>query len=96
MNSTPSKKNSTELAKTAKLLRVIAHPIRLQILALLDTEDSLTVTAISNSITDSIEQSMLSHHLIKMKDNGVLKSRKVGKFNHYSIVDKKFLSFLNT
>ena len=95
MNAIPAKKSTKELVKMAKILRVIAHPVRLQILQSLENEVSLTVSSISKSISATIEQSMLSHHLIKMKDNGILQSKKIGKFNHYSILNKDFLSVLN-
>ena len=96
MNATPAKKSTKELVKMAKILRVIAHPVRLQILQSLESEVSLTVSAISKSISSTIEQSMLSHHLIKMKDNGILRSKKIGKYNHYSILNKDFLSVLRS
>ena len=82
------------LTKTASLLKVIAHPVRLQILEALGDKGSLTVSSIKDAIQTDVEQSMLSHHLIKMKDNGVLSSVKKGKFNHYSLVDKSLVSVL--
>lgn len=94
MNTTPKKIAPNDLIKRAKTLRVIAHPIRLQIIASLGVEESLTVSAIKEVITSEIEQSMLSHHLIKMKDNGILVSKKIGKFNHYSLSDKELLKVI--
>lgn len=83
-----------KLMKTASVLKVIAHPVRLQILEALGDKGSLTVSNIKDAIQTDVEQSMLSHHLIKMKDNGVLSSVKKGKFNHYSLVDKSLVSLL--
>lgn len=85
-----------KLMKTASVLKVIAHPVRLQILEALGDKGSLTVSNIKDAIQTDVEQSMLSHHLIKMKDNGVLSSVKKGKFNHYSLVDKSLVSLLPT
>ncbi|MDG1806001.1 metalloregulator ArsR/SmtB family transcription factor [Flavicella sp.] len=85
-----------KLTKTASVLKVIAHPVRLQILEALGDKGSLTVSNIKDAIQTDVEQSMLSHHLIKMKDNGVLSSVKKGKFNHYSLVDKSLVSLLPT
>lgn len=96
MDSISKKNHLNNLTKMAKTLKVIAHPVRLQILESLGTETSLTVTAIKNLIQSSVEQSMLSHHLIKMKDNGILSSEKIGKFNHYKLIDKSILSFFNS
>jgi len=42
-----------------------------------------------------IEQSMLSHHLSKMKANGVLCSEKKGKNNFYSIADRRVLKIFD-
>lgn len=94
MNSTPLKKSIEELIDTAKTLKVVAHPVRLQVLEVLENEISLSVSAISDSLSTSVEQSMLSHHLIKMRDNGILRSKKVGKYNHYSLLNKNLLSIL--
>ncbi|WP_152286723.1 ArsR/SmtB family transcription factor [Flavicella marina] len=88
-------KRFEELRRAAQILKVIAHPVRLQIIESLGKEKSLTVTAIKNSIQASVEQSMLSHHLIKMKENGILTSHKAGKFNHYSLNDKALLNVLD-
>mgnify|MGYP001056994766 CR=1 FL=1 len=85
-----------KLTKTASVLEVIAHPVRLQILEALGDKGSLTVSNIKDAIQTDVEQSMLSHHLIKIKDNGVLSSVKKGKFIHYSLVDKSLVSLLPT
>ena len=81
--------------KIAKLLKVIAHPVRLQILAALKENDRLNVSEISELVRLDVEQSLLSHHLIKLRDNGVLRSSKEGLFVYYSVVDKKILNILN-
>lgn len=85
--------NSEELSiemiqKMAETLKVIAHPTRLSILRMLKKEGSLSVSEIQSKLACDCEQSMLSHHLIKMKDRGVLKSDKTGKFISYSLVNE--------
>ena len=75
------------IQKMAETLKVIAHPTRLSILRLLKKEGSLSVSEIQTKLACDCEQSMLSHHLIKMKDKGVLKSDKSGKFISYSLVN---------
>lgn len=88
-----TEKISTEdILKMAELLRVIAHPMRLDILQLLREEKELTVGEIQSKLDCNCEQSMLSHHLTKMKDKGVLKSHKKGKFIYYSLVNEKICS----
>ena len=95
MNATPSKKNIKKLTKVADTLKVVSHPVRLQIIEALGVHEFLTVSEIKKTIGVAVEQSMLSHHLIKMKDKGVLTSRKRGKFNLYSLYDRKILKILD-
>lgn len=83
------------VTKIAKVLRVIAHPVRLQVLAALRKQCPLNVSELSDMVHLDVEQSLLSHHLIKMRDNGVLQSQKRGMYVYYSIVDKKIFKILD-
>ena len=94
MNATPSKKNIKKLTKVADTLKVVSHPVRLQIIEVLGVHEFLTVSEIKKTIGVAVEQSMLSHHLIKMKDTGVLTSRKKGKYNFYSLSSRQILKVL--
>lgn len=73
----------------ADLLKCIAHPVKLDIIKLLSAQERLTVSEIQSLLGCNCEQSMLSHHLIKMKDRGVLSSLKNGKFIYYKLENKK-------
>jgi len=84
-----------KLATAARLLKVIAHPVKLEILQLLGSENSMDVSSLCDCIGAGCEISMMSHHLAKMKDNGILKSEKKGKQVFYSIADKSLLSLLD-
>ena len=75
----------------ANILKTIAHPIRLEVLMVLEKEEPLSVSDIKERIDIDVEQSLLSHHLVKMKDRGVLQSRKEGKFIMYSICNREIL-----
>ena len=88
-------KSEEFVSRIAQILKVIAHPVRLQILAALKEKNPLNVTELAEMITLDVERSLLSHHLIKMRDNGVLRSRKEGMFVYYSIVDKKLFNILD-
>lgn len=91
-----SKINSEEfVTKIAKILKVIAHPVRLQILAALRHKSPINVSEIMELIAIEVEQSLLSHHLIKMRDNGVLQCRKQGMYVYYDIVDTKIYNILD-
>ena len=80
-----------KLAKVAEVLKAISHPVRLEILEILEVHEKLTVSEIRETLAPDIEQSMLSHHLIKMKDKGILRSTKKGKYISYEITDRQLL-----
>lgn len=83
MNHTEEKIDPVKLGKIADVLKVISHPVRLEILELLQKTESLSVGQIKDAI--EVEQSLLSHHLTKMKDKGVLSSTRKGKNIFYEI-----------
>lgn len=96
MKSQKSRIDSEEfVTKIAKILKVIAHPVRLQVLAALRQSQQLNVSQLSDMVALEVEQSLLSHHLIKMRDNGVLQCRKEGMYVYYSIVDPKIFNILD-
>jgi len=85
-----------KLQLAARLLKVVAHPVKLEILQLLgSTKNPMDVSSLCESIGAECEISMMSHHLAKMKENGILKSDKVGKQVFYSIADKSILKLLD-
>lgn len=69
--------------QTAELLKVIANPIRLKIILLLASQGPCKVSGIQDQLV--LEQSLLSHHLIKLKDKGVLICQRKGKEIHYEV-----------
>jgi len=75
----------------ANVLKTIAHPIRLEVLMALEKQEPLAVSDIKKEIGIEVEQSLLSHHLVKMKDRGVIQSKKEGKYILYSICNREIL-----
>lgn len=71
--------------RVAELLKVLAHPIRLKIINLLSQHRELNVRTIQEQI--AISQSLVSHHLIKMNDKGILTKIRGGKEIYYSLAD---------
>lgn len=69
------------LAKAAIMLKAIAHPIRISIVGFLEDGRKRTVTEIHKKL--GIEQSTASHHLVILKDRGVLSSKREGKNTWY-------------
>lgn len=84
-----------QLQVSARILKVIAHPVKLEILQLLGREEAMDVSTLCEHIGAGCEISMMSHHLAKMKDNGILTSEKEGKQVFYSIADKSILRLLD-
>lgn len=69
------------LNRSAKLFKLLADPTRLSILTLL-SEKEANVSTISAKL--DVEQSAVSHQLRLLKDNHLVKSKRLGKSNVYS------------
>ncbi len=95
MKKTKRKFSAEKLQLVAKILKTISHPVKLEILEVLETEEPLDVSTICNRIESTCETSMMSHHLAKMKDNGIVTSEKVGKQVYYKIVDRQILGIFD-
>ena len=84
-----------KMQAVARILKTISHPVKLEILEVLEAEEPLDVTTLKERIDIDCELSMMSHHLAKMKDNGVLVSDKRGKHIYYSIADRQLLNIFD-
>ena len=84
-NTKKSKRNIEfeKLERMAHVLKAISHPVRLKIVELLESNTQLSVAEILRQT--GIEQSLLSHHLTKMKDKGVLISFREGRNIYYTL-----------
>lgn len=78
-----SKKELTkeQLERAAQVLKAMAHPIRVSIMALID-DKKMNVTQIYQAL--KLEQSVVSHHLGILRDKGVLLGERDGKNVFYS------------
>ena len=79
--------------KASELLKAISYPYRLEILKLLENEEYWAVADIQNSV--GIEASLLSHHLNKMKDKGIIMSYREGRFIYYKLALKEIVKVLD-
>lgn len=95
MKNTEKNIEAKRLEQVAKILKTIAHPVKLEVLELLGENEPLSVSSICEGINTDCEISMMSHHLAKMKDNGILTSEKDGKQVYYRIADRKLLKIFN-
>jgi DNA-binding transcriptional ArsR family regulator len=73
--------NQEILEKAAAMLKAIAHPVRISIVHYLEDGKKRTVTEIHNKL--GIEQATASHHLVILRDRGVLESKREGKNTWY-------------
>ena len=76
----------------AGMLKAVAHSSRICIIELLEEQNELTVTDIGQCL--DLEQPVVSHHLIKMRDKGILKVRKEGRKVFYSLADQSITNIL--
>lgn len=77
--------SESDTKRVANLLKVLAHPIRLKIIDLLSQHRELNVNTIEKQTATS--QSLVSHHLIKMNDKGILTSVRRSREIYYSLAD---------
>lgn len=73
--------------QAARVLKCIGHPVRLQIIDLLEREGEQTVTQIYEAL--ELEQAVASQHLNLMRDKGILASRREGVHVFYRIHDPR-------
>ena len=89
-----NKENNIEkFERSSLMLKAIAHPTRIRILNMLKDVEEHSVTKIYLGL--ECEQSTISHHLVIMKDKGILKSRRDGKNTYYSIRRDAFVDCIN-
>jgi DNA-binding transcriptional ArsR family regulator len=84
--------NPETLEKAANMLKAIAHPVRISIVQYLEDGRKRTVTEIYRKL--GIEQATASHHLVILRDRGVLSSRREGKNTWYFLKHPNLKSVL--
>ncbi len=75
------------LKKAVLVLRAANHPLRKQILSLLDEKKKLPVTDIYVKLRQ--EQSVVSQHLAVLRSAGIVSTEKEGKFVYYTLNKKR-------
>jgi ArsR family transcriptional regulator len=74
---------SKQLATANGIMRAIAHPLRIKILSIIDEQGSACVFEIFQKL--NLEQSIVSQQLRILRNAGLVKTRREGKFINYSI-----------
>lgn len=82
-----------DMEMLSRMLKAIAHPTRLSIIEMLQSEKRLTVTEIYTSL--NADQSSISHHLSILRRRGIVGQERNGKFIFYFLVEKSYLSLLD-
>ncbi|TPN82982.1 ArsR/SmtB family transcription factor [Aquimarina algicola] len=81
------------LDKSAEILKVIAHPIRLAIIELLFKKGESSVTDIYQIL--EVEQSVASYHLKNLRMVNVVLSKREGTKIYYSIENKNVIEIFH-
>ena len=72
-----------KIRKRAFEIRAINHPLRYNILELLEKNQEMTVTDIYIKLR--LEQSVASQHLAVLRNAGIVEDNRSGKFIYYSL-----------
>jgi DNA-binding transcriptional ArsR family regulator len=80
------------LERMAITLRVLAHPLRLKIIEMLEADKEAPVSRIQEMI--NLPQAATSQHLNHMKRVGLLSSERRGKEVWYAIADRRAITIL--
>lgn len=80
------------LARAAKTLRVLAHPVRLRVIEQLKSKKR-SVGELADAF--KLPQAVISKHLALLKNAGVLASETDCNFRYYSLANTKVLEVLN-
>lgn len=88
-----SKISAQMIQQAAEVLKTIGHPVRLEILELLDESGEQNVTAIYEAL--GLDQPIVSQHLGLMRDKGIVASRRDGVNVFYRVHDEKVTRVLD-
>jgi DNA-binding transcriptional ArsR family regulator len=83
----------TQALEVSKTLKALAHPARLKLLCAL-TQGERTAGELVEFAGES--QSFVSQLLARMRLEGLIESRKQGKFVHYRISNKKVIALMKS
>jgi ArsR family transcriptional regulator len=76
-----------KLEVSSDILRAIAHPLRMRILAFIDKHGSINVNKIYNTL--QLEQSITSQHLRILRSTGLVVTERDGKYIMYAVAYDK-------
>jgi ArsR family transcriptional regulator, virulence genes transcriptional regulator len=77
----------------SQLLRAVAHPDRLRIIAILKQRPFVCVGELQKQL--GITQSMTSQHLAALRKSGIVTMKREANVNFYRLHNRKILNLLN-
>lgn len=79
--------------EVSRLLKSLSHPVRLKVLCYVMDEEKTV-----NELTEfcGISQSAMSQFLSRMREEGILNSKRVGTFIYYHLADPKLKKLLKS
>lgn len=89
----PKTLSIADLARMAKVLKLLAHPYRLKIIDILESEGSAPVHRLVEEL--DLSQAVTSNHLKKMLRIGLVECQRRGKEVWYALGDRRSLTILN-
>ncbi|MGA0560478.1 ArsR/SmtB family transcription factor [Larkinella sp. VNQ87] len=93
MNKETLTTDEKKIERAAYVLKAVAHPLRIKIIQMLNEQKELNVSTIYKNL--NAEQSLISHHLINMRDKGILEIRRSGKNIYYFLVDDSIAEIID-
>ncbi len=75
----------TKATEIAALLKAVADPTRLQILALINKGENCSICTCDLTEPLGLSQPTISHHMKKLTEVGLLTAERKGTWVHYSI-----------
>lgn len=85
--------SSADLRRAARMLRLLAHPQRLRIVALLERSGGAPVHALTAGLR--LPQAAVSGHLARMRAVGLVQAERQGREVRYRIADTRPVAILN-
>ena len=89
----PKNLSIEDLARMAKVLKLLAHPYRLKIIDILESKESAPVHRLVEEL--DLPQAVTSNHLKKMLRIGLVECDRRGKEVWYRLGDRRSLTILN-
>jgi ArsR family transcriptional regulator len=85
--------NEEKLSRASEVLRALAHPVRLKIVAFIDKNKEINVNKIYGAL--KLEQSITSQHLRILRNANIVQTHRNGKYIIYSVNYEKVKQYID-